>query len=139
MHLFFSLIIFLLSLLFLKIYQRLSIKFNIIDIPGSLSIHSKETPTGAGIVFALIFFLSIFLNQIYFYDFIKFDNPKNYLVLLANGKLQKDFFYIHQFWENIIFTLSLEKYLQSIKTRKLFTTNSDKMLFPRNIFLFQIN
>jgi UDP-GlcNAc:undecaprenyl-phosphate GlcNAc-1-phosphate transferase len=83
MHLFFSLIIFLLSLLFLKIYQRLSIKFNIIDIPNSLSIHSKETPTGAGIVFALIFFLSIFLNQIYFDDFIKFDNPKNYLVLLV--------------------------------------------------------
>ena len=83
MHLSFSLIIFLLSLLFLKIYQRLSIKFNIIDIPGSLSIHSKETPTGAGIVFVIIFFLSIFLNQTQFDNFIKFDHPKNYLMLLV--------------------------------------------------------
>ena len=83
MHLFFFIIIFLLSLLFLKIYQRLSIKFNILDIPNSLSIHSKETPTGAGIVFVIIFFLSIFLNQTQFDNFIKFDHPKNYLILLV--------------------------------------------------------
>lgn len=83
MHLFFFIIIFLLSLLFLKIYQRLSIKFNILDIPNSLSIHSKETPTGAGIVFVIIFFLSIFLNQTQFDNFIKFDQPKNYLILFV--------------------------------------------------------
>lgn len=80
----FVLILFLSSLLFFNIYKNVSLKLNIIDTPDSLSIHSKPTVTGAGLVFVLVFFLSIFIFETLFYKFIKIENPKNYLILLIS-------------------------------------------------------
>ena len=67
-----------------NIYKNVSLKLNIVDIPDSLSIHSKPIVTGAGLVFVLVFFLSIFIFEALFYKFIKIENPKNYFILLIS-------------------------------------------------------
>ena len=52
---FFIFIIFLLTLFFLRIYKTLSSKLKFLDIPNSLNVHKSIVPTGAGIVFFIIF------------------------------------------------------------------------------------
>jgi UDP-GlcNAc:undecaprenyl-phosphate GlcNAc-1-phosphate transferase len=77
-----TLVILLLTITFLKIYIIISRKFKLIDIPDNLSVHKSTIPTGAGIIFFLIFI--IFCQISISTQIIKIDIPKNYHVFLAS-------------------------------------------------------
>ena len=77
-----TLVILLLTITFLKIYIILSSKFKLIDIPDNLSVHKSLTPTGAGIIFFLIFI--IFSQILISTQVIKIDIPKNYHIFLIS-------------------------------------------------------
>jgi UDP-N-acetylmuramyl pentapeptide phosphotransferase/UDP-N-acetylglucosamine-1-phosphate transferase len=79
---FLNLIILLLTTTFLKIYIIISRKFKLIDIPDNLSIHKSTIPTGAGIIFFLVFL--IFCQILISTQIIKIDIPKNYYIFLAS-------------------------------------------------------
>ena len=79
---FLNLIILLLTTTFLKIYIIISRKFKLIDIPDNLSIHKSTIPTGAGIIFFLVFL--IFCQILISTQIIKIDIPKNYHIFLAS-------------------------------------------------------
>jgi UDP-N-acetylmuramyl pentapeptide phosphotransferase/UDP-N-acetylglucosamine-1-phosphate transferase len=79
---FLNLIILLLTTTFLKIYIIISRKFKLIDIPDNLSIHKSTIPTGAGIIFFLVFL--IFCQFLISTQIIKIDIPKNYYIFLAS-------------------------------------------------------
>jgi UDP-GlcNAc:undecaprenyl-phosphate GlcNAc-1-phosphate transferase len=80
--LYLNLIILLLTTIFLKIYIIISRKFKLIDIPDNLSIHKTTIPTGAGIIFFLIFLL--FCQILISTQIVKIDIPKNYHIFLAS-------------------------------------------------------
>jgi UDP-N-acetylmuramyl pentapeptide phosphotransferase/UDP-N-acetylglucosamine-1-phosphate transferase len=75
-------IIFLLTLFFLRIYKTVSSKLKFIDIPNSLNVHKSIVPTGAGIVFFIIFlfFCEYLINS----QIIKIILPKNYYFFLSS-------------------------------------------------------
>jgi UDP-N-acetylmuramyl pentapeptide phosphotransferase/UDP-N-acetylglucosamine-1-phosphate transferase len=79
---FFIFIIFLLTLFFLRIYKTVSSKLKFIDIPDSLNVHKSIVPTGAGIVFFIIFlfFCEYLINS----QIIKINLPKNYYFFLSS-------------------------------------------------------
>lgn len=79
---FLILTIFLLTLISLKIYKTLANKFRFIDIPDSLNVHKSSIPTGAGIIFFIIFlfFCANLINT----QIIKIDLPKNYYFFLSS-------------------------------------------------------
>jgi len=79
---FLILIIFLLTLISLKIYKTLANKFRFIDIPDSLNVHKSSIPTGAGIVFFLIFLF--FCVNLINTQIIKINLPKNYYFFLSS-------------------------------------------------------
>jgi UDP-GlcNAc:undecaprenyl-phosphate GlcNAc-1-phosphate transferase len=94
-ELYLLLITFVSSALLLYLYKKLSYKLNILDIPNYLSVHSKKTPTGAGIVFFIIFFLLYLLSITdLIKDFDLFQNQKNYRILFISlGMLSAISFY----------------------------------------------
>jgi len=79
---FLILIIFLLTLISLKIYKTLANKFKFIDIPNSLNVHKSSIPTGAGIVFFLIFLF--FCVNLINTQIIKINLPKNFYFFLSS-------------------------------------------------------
>ena len=79
---FLILIIFLLTLISLKIYKTLASKLKFIDIPDSLNVHKSSIPTGAGIIFFIIFFF--FCVNLINTQIIKIDLPKNYYFFLSS-------------------------------------------------------
>jgi UDP-GlcNAc:undecaprenyl-phosphate GlcNAc-1-phosphate transferase len=84
-ELYLILITFISSALLLYLYKKLSYKLNILDIPNYLSVHSKKTPTGAGIVFFIIFSLLYLLSATdLMKDFDLFHNQKNYKILFIS-------------------------------------------------------
>jgi UDP-N-acetylmuramyl pentapeptide phosphotransferase/UDP-N-acetylglucosamine-1-phosphate transferase len=68
--------IFILSFSLFIFYRNISLKFKLIDQPNDLSVHKKNIPTGAGIIFLVIFYL--------FLIFYKFFIPGD-LFLLQNN------------------------------------------------------
>jgi UDP-N-acetylmuramyl pentapeptide phosphotransferase/UDP-N-acetylglucosamine-1-phosphate transferase len=64
----------------LKIYKITSNKLKFVDVPDNLSVHKSVIPTGAGIVFFIIFlfFCQILINI----EIIKINFPKNYFFFL---------------------------------------------------------
>ena len=78
---FFIFIIFLLTLFFLRIYKTVSSKLKFTDIPDSLNVHKSIVPTGAGIVFFIIFL--IFCEYLINSQIIKINLPKNYYFFLS--------------------------------------------------------
>jgi UDP-N-acetylmuramyl pentapeptide phosphotransferase/UDP-N-acetylglucosamine-1-phosphate transferase len=79
---FLILIIFLLTLISLKIYKTLANKFRFIDIPDSLNVHKSSIPTGAGIIFFIIFLF--FCVNLINTQIIKINLPKNYYFFLSS-------------------------------------------------------
>lgn len=79
---FLILIIFLLTLISLKIYKTLANKFRFIDIPDSLNVHKSSIPTGAGIIFFIIFVF--FCVNLINTQIIKINLPKNYYFFLSS-------------------------------------------------------
>lgn len=79
---FLILTIFLLTLISLKIYKTLANKFRFIDIPDSLNVHKSSIPTGAGIIFFIIFLF--FCVNLINTQIIKIDLPKNYYFFLSS-------------------------------------------------------
>jgi UDP-N-acetylmuramyl pentapeptide phosphotransferase/UDP-N-acetylglucosamine-1-phosphate transferase len=79
---FLILTIFLLTLISLKIYKTLANKFRFIDIPDSLNVHKSSTPTGAGIIFFIIFLF--FCVNLINTQIIKINIPKNYYFFLSS-------------------------------------------------------
>ena len=79
---FLVLTIFILTLIFLKIYKTFANKFKFIDIPDSLNVHKSFIPTGAGIIFFIIFlfFCEYLINT----QVIKINLPKNYYFFLLS-------------------------------------------------------
>ena len=75
-------IIFLFTLFFLRVYKTISTKLKFIDIPDSLNVHKSIVPTGAGIVFFIIFlfFCEYLINS----QIIKINLPKNYYFFLSS-------------------------------------------------------
>ena len=75
-------IIFLFTLFFLRVYKTISSKLKFIDIPDSLNVHKSIGPTGAGIVFFIIFlfFCEYLINS----QIIKINLPKNYYFFLSS-------------------------------------------------------
>jgi UDP-N-acetylmuramyl pentapeptide phosphotransferase/UDP-N-acetylglucosamine-1-phosphate transferase len=78
----FFIAIFILTLLLLYIYKNISNKLNLLDIPNHLSVHKKITPTGAGVVFLIIFLLVIETSTIK--EIFKINNPKNYYIFFLS-------------------------------------------------------
>jgi UDP-N-acetylmuramyl pentapeptide phosphotransferase/UDP-N-acetylglucosamine-1-phosphate transferase len=79
---FIILIIFLLSLISLKIYKTLANKLKFIDIPDSLNVHRSSIPTGAGVIFFIVFL--IFCENLINNQIIKINLPKNYYFFLSS-------------------------------------------------------
>jgi len=79
---FIILIIFLLSLISLKIYKTLANKLKFIDIPDSLNVHKSSIPTGAGVIFFIVFL--IFCENLINNQIIKINLPKNYYFFLSS-------------------------------------------------------
>jgi Fuc2NAc and GlcNAc transferase len=79
---FLILTIFLLTLISLKIYKTLANKFRFIDIPDSLNVHKSSIPTGAGIIFFIIFLF--FCVNLINTQIIKINLPKNYYFFLSS-------------------------------------------------------
>jgi len=79
---FLILIIFLLTLISLKIYKTLANKFRFIDVPDSLNVHKSSIPTGAGIIFFIIFLF--FCVNLINTQIIKINLPKNYYFFLSS-------------------------------------------------------
>jgi UDP-GlcNAc:undecaprenyl-phosphate GlcNAc-1-phosphate transferase len=78
----FILLFFLSCVLFLN-YKKLSYKFKIIDKPSTLNVHSKKIPTGAGIIFLIIFSLGMVLLNFTFKSNINFFVlQKNFYIFL---------------------------------------------------------
>ena len=78
----FTFLFFLSCVLFL-IYKKLSYKFQIVDKPNSLNVHSHKTPTGAGIIFLIVFSLGMVLLNFTFKPNINFfDLQRNFLIFL---------------------------------------------------------
>jgi UDP-N-acetylmuramyl pentapeptide phosphotransferase/UDP-N-acetylglucosamine-1-phosphate transferase len=79
----FFLLIFFFSAFLFWIYKNLSLKLNIIDRPDSLNVHKNKTPTGAGIVFLIIYFIGLFLvNYFVKSDISFFDLQKNFIIFI---------------------------------------------------------
>jgi Fuc2NAc and GlcNAc transferase len=76
------LIIFLLTLISLKIYKTLANKFRFIDVPDGLNVHKSSIPTGAGIIFFSIFLF--FCVNLINTQIIKINLPKNYYFFLSS-------------------------------------------------------
>jgi UDP-N-acetylmuramyl pentapeptide phosphotransferase/UDP-N-acetylglucosamine-1-phosphate transferase len=68
--------IFILSFSLFIFYTRISLKFKLIDQPNDLSVHKNNIPTGAGIIFLIIFY--------FFLIFYKFFIPVNLFLLQKN-------------------------------------------------------
>jgi UDP-GlcNAc:undecaprenyl-phosphate GlcNAc-1-phosphate transferase len=75
-------IIFLFTLFFLRVYKTISSKLKFLDIPDTLNVHKSIVPTGAGIVFFIIFlfFCEYLINS----QIIKINTPKNYYFFLLS-------------------------------------------------------
>jgi UDP-GlcNAc:undecaprenyl-phosphate/decaprenyl-phosphate GlcNAc-1-phosphate transferase len=75
-------IIFLFTLFFLRVYKTISSKLKFLDIPDTLNVHKSIVPTGAGIVFFIIFlfFCEYLINS----QLIKINLPKNYFFFLLS-------------------------------------------------------
>ena len=75
-------IIFLFTLFFLRVYKTISSKLKFLDIPDILNVHKSIVPTGAGIVFFIIFlfFCEYLINS----QLIKINLPKNYFFFLLS-------------------------------------------------------
>ena len=68
--------LFILSFSLFFFYITISSKFELVDKPSSLSVHKNNTPTGAGIIFLLIFY--------FFLIFYKFFIPIDLFLLQKN-------------------------------------------------------
>jgi UDP-N-acetylmuramyl pentapeptide phosphotransferase/UDP-N-acetylglucosamine-1-phosphate transferase len=68
--------LFILSFSLFSFYITISSKFELVDKPSNLSVHKNNTPTGAGIIFLLIFY--------FFLIFYKFFIPIDLFLLQKN-------------------------------------------------------
>jgi UDP-N-acetylmuramyl pentapeptide phosphotransferase/UDP-N-acetylglucosamine-1-phosphate transferase len=68
--------IFIISFFLFICYIKISFKFKLIDQPNDLSVHKNNIPTGAGIIFLIIFYL--------FLIFYKFFIPEDLFLLQKN-------------------------------------------------------
>ena len=68
--------IFILSFFLFIFYTKISVKFKLIDQPNDLSVHKNNIPTGAGIIFLIIFY--------FFFIFGKFFIPVDLFLLQKN-------------------------------------------------------
>jgi len=79
----FFIISFSFTLSFLLIYKKICIKYNFVDVPTIDNVHKKFIPTGSGIIFYIVFFLSIFLiSFIYDAKVNFFFLQKNFIILI---------------------------------------------------------
>ena len=63
-YIFYFTIILLLSIILFRKFKEIAPKFNLLDKPSLVNVHTKSVPTGSGIIFLVIFFISI---GIFFY------------------------------------------------------------------------
>lgn len=72
MEIFFLIVSFVLSIILFLIYKKICIKFNIIDLPTLSNVHKRIIPTGAGLVFYIVFLLSFLTISIIYNTSVDF-------------------------------------------------------------------
>lgn len=76
------LLIFFLSFFLFKIFKKLAENKNFIDVPDELSSHDVKTPTGAGIIFAImLIFFYLILEYLIFNSKVDLYLPNRYYLL----------------------------------------------------------
>ena len=83
MKIVFVLLIFFFSAFLFWAYKNLCLKLNIIDKPNTLNVHKNNTPTGAGIVFLIMYFVGLFLVHYFIKSEISFFGlQKNFIIFI---------------------------------------------------------
>ena len=75
--------IFILSFFLFIFYIKISVKFKLIDQPNNLNVHRNNIPTGAGIIFLIIFYFFLIIYK----SFIQVDLfllQKNLFILIGS-------------------------------------------------------
>ena len=88
--------IFILSFFLFIFYIKISVKFKLIDRPNDLSVHKNNMPTGAGIIFLIIFYFFLIFGK-FFIPVDLFLLQKNLIILIIsltylNTKISFNFF-----------------------------------------------
>jgi UDP-N-acetylmuramyl pentapeptide phosphotransferase/UDP-N-acetylglucosamine-1-phosphate transferase len=75
--------IFILSFFLFICYIKISFKFKLIDQPNDLNVHQNNIPTGAGIIFLIIFYFFLFFGK-FFIPVDIFLLQKNLIILIIS-------------------------------------------------------
>ena len=75
------LFVFFLTIFFINLYLKISLKRKIIDKPQNYNMHDKEVPTGAGIIFLLVYLIFFILIKILeFNQLIEITYPNRFYI-----------------------------------------------------------
>ena len=75
------LLIFLLTIFFTNLYLKISLKRKILDKPQNYNMHNKEVPTGAGIIFLIVYLIFFILIKIlYINQIIEITYPNRFYI-----------------------------------------------------------